>query len=70
MLLEYANDRVISDIDFDVLQYSQPPSTTLTQYDVELYVKSCKAANIYNESIVTDISIEGIDSFICSIPRE
>lgn len=57
ILEKYANDQTIADIDSIILRYIQPAHMTPIQYDVDLYAKSCKVANLYDTSTVDKIGL-------------
>lgn len=53
-----------------ILRYTQPASMTPMQFADDLYAKSCKVANTYEEATLNDVFIEGVGSFICHSLRE
>lgn len=57
-------------MDFTILRYTQSASMTLTKYADDFYSKSCKVADVYDESTLKDIFIEDVDSSICQSLRE
>lgn len=53
-----------------ILHYTQPTSMTLKQYADDLYAKSCKVADVYDESTLNNSVVEGVDIFSCHSPRK
>lgn len=48
-------------MDSAILRYTQPTGMILMQYSGNLYAKSCKGADLNDESTLIDIFIEGVD---------
>lgn len=70
ILKKFANDQATAEMDFEILRYTQPASMTLMQNTDDLFAKSCKVVDISIESILNNISIEGVNSSICRSLRE
>lgn len=58
-------DQAIADMNYTILRYTQSANMTPMQYEDDLYSKSCKVADIYEESTLKDNSIERFDSSFC-----
>lgn len=52
-------------MDSALLRYTQPSNMTLIQYADDLFAKLCKVADVYDESILDDIFIKGVEAYIC-----
>lgn len=70
VLKKFANDKAIAEIDCTILRFSQPTSMTPMQYADDLYAKSSKVADAYEELTLNNIFIEEVDSSICHSLRE
>lgn len=66
----FANDQEIAEMDFKNLRYIQPADMASIQYDNYLNAKSCEIKNVYDESTLNVIFIEGINSSICHSIQE
>lgn len=64
LLMKFANNQAIADMDAAALHYTQPPSVPLMQYADDNYAKSCKAVDVHDESTLNNIFIESVDSSI------
>lgn len=47
-----------------ILCYTEPVNMNLMQYTDDFYDKSCRVADVYDEPILNDIFMEGVDSSI------
>lgn len=59
---EMTNDQAFAKMDFAILRCTQLASMTLMQYADDLYDKSCKVPEVYDEMALNNIFIEGADS--------
>lgn len=69
-LKTFANDQAIAEKDSRILRYIQSAHMTPTSYADNLYAKTCRIADVYNESFLNDTYIEGVDPSICHSIRE
>lgn len=53
--MKFANDKTAAKTDSKILRYAQPACVTSMQYIGDLYSKSCKVADIYEEATLNDI---------------
>lgn len=65
LLKNFATHQTVAKMNSTILRHTQPSSMSQTQNAVDLYVKSCKAADVYDGSTLNDIFIEGVDFSIC-----
>lgn len=50
LLMKFANDQAVAKMDSTILCYPQPPNMTYIQYADDLYAKSCKVVEAYEEA--------------------
>lgn len=62
--MKSARDQAIAEMDSTILLFTQSPSLTSMQHDDRLHAKSCKDANVYNESTLKALFGETVDSSI------
>lgn len=65
LLKKFTNGQAIAGLDFSISRHSQASSTNTMQYAENLYAKSCKVADVYDESTLNGILVCGVDSAIC-----
>lgn len=58
----------MADMDSAIQCYKSPANMNPRHYADDLYAKSCKVANVYDESMLNLIFIKAVDSSICSAP--
>lgn len=65
LLYQFANDQASCEMNSRILRHTQRANMTPMQFASDLHAKSCKVADIYAESSLKDIFIEGVDPSIC-----
>lgn len=61
---KFATHRAVSKSTLEILRYLQVANVTLQQYTDGQVTKSCKEADVYNESASNDVFIEGVEASI------
>lgn len=69
-LKKFSNEQRISKMDFSTLHYMQAAHMTPVQYAEKRNEIFCKVADVYSESTVNYIFIEGVDLSTCRSFRE
>lgn len=62
LLKRFATYQTIAEYDVSILRYREPLRVSLEQYGDDTITKSCKTADIYDESKLNNILIEDVDS--------
>lgn len=65
LLKQYASEAAIVLYDATKLRYMHPASTTPQQFADKLIAESCKVTDVYDESGLKDVYIEGVEVPIC-----
>lgn len=64
LLKKYDTDEAIAEYDAAILWYMQRTNMNPQQYADDLVSKLCKIADVYNEGILNDAVIKGVDTLI------
>lgn len=70
LLKKFVTDQAFVEYDATILRYMQPTNMTSQQIADDLIAKSCKVADVYEQSTLNDVSIEGVDASIRHSLRE
>lgn len=70
LLKKSSNDQATAEMNFKFVSHTQPTNMTLMQYADAFSAKSCKVADVYDESTLNNISIEKVVSSICNSLRK
>lgn len=61
LLKKFANNEVKAEMDSKILRYSEQAYMTFMRYADDLHGKSCKVANVFDESTLNYIFIESVN---------